>query len=46
MNTIISSGRTTAQVPARRKKGFGSWIGWVLLALLALLVGLPTIGAL
>ncbi len=45
MNTITSSGRTTAHVPARRKKGFGFWVGRVLLALLALLVGLAAIGA-
>jgi len=45
MNTITSSGRTTARVPARRKKGFGFWVGRLLLALLVLLVGLAAIGA-
>jgi len=41
MNTITSSSRTTTQTPMWGKKGFGYWTGRVLLALLALLVGLP-----
>jgi pimeloyl-ACP methyl ester carboxylesterase len=45
MNTIRSSGRTTTDLPARRKQGFGFWLGRLLLALLALLVGLAAIGA-
>ncbi len=45
MNTITSSGSATARVPARRKQGVGYWIGRILLTLLALLVGLATVGA-
>ena len=45
MKTITSWDSTTTRVPARRKKGLGSWVGRILLALLALLVGLATIGA-
>jgi pimeloyl-ACP methyl ester carboxylesterase len=45
MNTITSSGSTTAHVPVRRKQGLGYWIGRILLTLLALLVGLATVGA-
>jgi hypothetical protein len=45
MNTITSPGGTTVRVPTRRKKGFGFWVGRILLALLAILVGLAAIGA-
>ena len=45
MNTITSSGRTTARVPVQRKKGFGFWVALLLLALLVLIVGLAAIGA-
>jgi pimeloyl-ACP methyl ester carboxylesterase len=45
LNTIMTLSSTTAHVPARRKKGFGFWVGRLLLALLALLLGLAPIGA-
>ena len=45
MTAITSSNGTITQVPGRVKKGFGYRIGWVLLTLLVLFVGLSVIGA-
>jgi hypothetical protein len=45
MNTITSSGRTTAQASVWSKKELGVWVEWALLGLIIVLILLCAVGA-